>query len=863
MRSWRTALRIAWREARRARGRTALTVALIATPVLWLSFAVMTVDLFRLSPAQAATRAMGQADVTLSATAPMTVDAVAELLPAGSHVAVQETTRVTLHSAGRTRLLDGLALDLTDPVNNGLAEVLTGTAATTGDQILINEKARDTYGLTVGDQLSVGDDADRGVRTYTVAGVVDRPQNIWAELLFRPAQLPGAGGKFTTFGVDTAGDLDDSRLAGLNDAGMQVTQRGDQFDRSAGLNAAGAGIGGLILFEVVLLAVPAFAVGARRRQRELGLIAATGGTPAQLRRVVLADGVLAGAAAAVTGLIGGIVLAFAAAPLAEQHIFQYAPGGFTGVPVELLAVTATAVAAGMLAALMPALAAARQSVVAALGARRGETRSPRRWWLLGAGLLTAGVAGAFGAAWYGNRPAVFAGIALAEAGFVLCTPALIGVLARAGGVMPLSLRIALRDLGRNRASGAPAVAAIMATVAGTVAMGVFTVNDGLRLREAYLPSLPAGYATVTMQSSRPEALDAVRAAVTDMLPTTTVATYGTIVCPDGKPATPGSGTCGLSLAWDEDAACPIGTSAATLTRAAVDAALRDPRCSTESHANGYAVEPMVVDDGTAIAALFGADRAGVERATAVLRRGGVVVTKPYLVHDDTVTLSLDTVSSSCGALCSNLDSELVTVPAYAITTDTTYFESFVSPAVVRKLKLGVRDTGLIAATSRTPTEAEANAVKATVSGLGAGYTLVERGSNEQPDRYLYLLLGVAAALTLTATAVSTALAAADSRPTLTTLATVGAPPHVRRMLSLSQAGATAGLGTLLGIGSGVALSTAAMLAQNNAARPVWPPSLPYPVDVPWTMVALVLVVPLVAMAGAGLLTRSRLPIEHR
>ena len=39
----------------------------------------------------------------------------------------------------------------------------------------------------------------------------------------------------------------------------------------------------MALLEVVLLAGPAFAVGARRQSRTLALMAATGGTPAQSR----------------------------------------------------------------------------------------------------------------------------------------------------------------------------------------------------------------------------------------------------------------------------------------------------------------------------------------------------------------------------------------------------------------------------------------------------------------------------------------------------------------------------------------------------------------------------------------------------
>jgi len=51
--------------------------------------------------------------------------------------------------------------------------------------------------------------------------------------------------------------------------------------------AGGVLVAGLALLEVVLLAGPAFAVGARRRQRQLALVAANGGTPAHVRRIVL------------------------------------------------------------------------------------------------------------------------------------------------------------------------------------------------------------------------------------------------------------------------------------------------------------------------------------------------------------------------------------------------------------------------------------------------------------------------------------------------------------------------------------------------------------------------------------------------
>jgi len=55
-----------------------------------------------------------------------------------------------------------------------------------------------------------------------------------------------------------------------------------------------------------------------------------------------------------------------------------------------------------------------------------------------------------------------------------------------------------------------------------------------------------------------------------------------------------------------------------------------------------------------------------------------------------------------------------------------------------------------------------------------------------------------------------------------------------------------------------------LVALNRGYADLWSAPTPYPIAVPWLNVGIaVLVVPLVAMLGAGLLTRSRLPIERR
>ena len=54
------------------------------------------------------------------------------------------------------------------------------------------------------------------------------------------------------------------------------------------------------------------------------------------------------------------------------------------------------------------------------------------------------------------------------------------------------------------------------------------------------------------------------------------------------------------------------------------------------------------------------------------------------------------------------------------------------------------------------------------------------------------------------------------------------------------------------------------MAANRGYADIWPAPTPYPIVVPWLNVAVaVVVVPMVAMLGAALFTRSRLPIERR
>ena len=70
-----------------------------------------------------------------------------------------------------------------------------------------------------------------------------------------------------------------------------------------------------ILIEVVLLAGPAFALGAARQRRIWALISACGADRRQLRRIILGQSVILGGAAAVVGTVLGLAVSPLAAHL--------------------------------------------------------------------------------------------------------------------------------------------------------------------------------------------------------------------------------------------------------------------------------------------------------------------------------------------------------------------------------------------------------------------------------------------------------------------------------------------------------------------------------------------------------------------
>ncbi len=99
---------------------------------------------------------------------------------------------------------------------------------------------------------------------------------------------------------------------------------------------------------------------------------------------------------------------------------------------------------------------------------------------------------------------MLAGIVLGELGLVFCTPALVGLVARIGRLLPLAPRVALRDAARNRASAAPAISAVMAAVAGSVALGLYFDSNRAQQESQYHAEVPHGFAQAYLPQEVPE-----------------------------------------------------------------------------------------------------------------------------------------------------------------------------------------------------------------------------------------------------------------------------------------------------------------------------------------------------------------------
>jgi putative ABC transport system permease protein len=595
----------------------------------------------------------------------------------------------------------------------------------------------------------------------------------------------------------------------------------------------------MALLEVVLLAGPSFAVGARRMQGQLAIVSANGGTPRQTRRAVMAMGAVVGALASALGVLIGVPLGWALSPVLQHWSTEWF--GPLDVPwLHLVGIAGFGFISALLAAIVPAWIASRQDVVQVLAGRRGDRKPTPASPILGVILIGIGLAltangvkgpsSGMGETWIGF------GAVFAVLGTVLLVPVFLAVVGKFASRATLPIRYAVRDAARHRTRTVPAIGAALASVAGVVALGIAVSSDEAGNKASWEPRADMGTGVVQY--------------------------YG---------GGPGQET---SATWK----AVLAATTAQFPKAEVLTGIDQGNSSNEPYTSAYLGQPgkgplqksymSYLGPGQVVAdklpkldlGVPAAARAGVDRALAA---GQVVAFTDHPVSGHTVLVNLETWRPAEEQ--DQPESRQVTVPAYFVEIDgSAKAEAIFPTAAVKKLGLKASPAGIVidqqVSTAQQQDLSEAlNAISEEAS------VYVERGYQRDAmyGVMLAILVGLGSLLMLGGTLTATFLALSDAKPDLATLAAVGAAPRTRRVVAGAYALVIGGIGAVLGAVVGFVPGLAATwpLTANS-----WSPDggSTHTVDIPWLLILGVVVgLPVLTAVVVGGFAKSRLPVVAR
>ncbi|GGQ02887.1 ABC transporter permease [Streptosporangium pseudovulgare] len=844
--AFRAALRISRRDALRARGRSALIVAMVGLPVLVITLALILVETADVTPDEELTSRIGAADLRIRASDVLRPGRPpgdpAALLGPGARIIPFNTGGADLWGTGGYDRVAVRELDLRDPLTRGTYRLLRGRLPAAPGEIAVTPRVAER-----GSPPGTAPVVTRRRRPVRVVGVVEHPHRPDSrEIVGLPsALLPGGTG--TGWLADTPEPMTMADVRRLREAGLTVhapvipggSEYLDECCFVSGINDPEevAGIALIVVMgvlEVTLLAGPAFAVGARRRRRELALVAAQGGSPGQVRMVLLADGVVLGGGAALLGLALGVGLgALSAALEAGRLIGRVGPLDIPWVPV--LVVTALGAVAGMTAAVLPAVRAARQDVAAVLAGRRSGARGRAGHPLPGLVLLLAGAAATVLAIRFRTTWVLIAAVP-AQLGLIALAPSLVRGAAVAAGALPLPLRLAVRDAARNRGRTAWAVAAVMTATAACTVAAVMTASGFAVRSAAYHAALPEGTTTITGLS-----LDDTRWA------------RAREVAGRRTPGTP-----------PVEAVAPMDVRGAHVE---IVTEVSSGGAPYGRHYHGG----LPVGDGRLLTLVQGRED---PVAAAAFAAGRAVVFDPDLVRDGRLRLRL-TVRRP-GGRPRGIPADPAVPAVVARAADPRHAVAVLPASALPALGLkpAARVLYLDPAAHRLGPAERTRLERELAATAGRAEVTIQSGLGRGVLPQLALLLAAAAVLALGGTLAATGLAAADLRPDLATMAAVGAKPGTRRLVVAGQAGFITALGALAGAPQGVAIGVAALWPVLAPGRTIsmpphrgWLPPFPAEppvVAVPWVfLTALVVGLPLLAALVAGTFTRVRVTLTRR
>lgn len=812
----RALVRVAGRDVARHRARSVLVILLVLLPVAAM---VAAISIYRTTqPTQAAedVARMGVADL-IAVGVPE-----AELrtyLPAGSTVEPLASTDGQIVLPGskpgvqlRAMHLDGLA--------KGMLNLIEGRLAAGAGEVAITAKVAALAGVGVGDQLTI-----EGSPSVAVVGLVENPANLTERsVLLDPAVADLAPDDFATWLIRLPEGTDPEAIVaattdpdtGAQDFLLQSRDSGRLSVYGGDGSSSFIVLGTLALVEAALVASAAFAVSIRRRQRELGLLAATGATPRQLAGTVVAEAAILGAIAAIGGVIVGMLAALALTPWLDE-LTQRRNQPLVIDLGGLILPAAIGLVASLLAAIVPARTAARVPVLVSLSGRRPAQAPAHRslriglfavalsvgMTILGANLRLEGTDTV-------SVVLMVGGAVLGTLGFGACGPWLLERLEGVAVRLPLSGRIAFRDTARARSRSSPIVTAVLASLAATVALGTWVVSRDQANAEGWQPWLYPNQLVIRGAGAG----DAGR----------------TVAVEPGAVA-------GLSIA---DLVAPTP---GYFWVEAVDAV--DEKGELINYGGNGPGAPAYVGPQFSDVAIATPDVLAIANAPAAVEAiaaGKVVVLTERTMTFDAVDIVMQDDPNAIEP--SRRLPFAATVIQVPITTG--LIPSVLLPASI------AADLGLASGASqdfvvqfdRPVTEADVAHAAEIAAQFPDTFADAAIGPPRPDEGFRMLLIALALLFALSVTGVAIALGEAESRPEQRSLLALGADPRLRRRIAAARAGVLALLAGILAVPAGL-LPVWGLLASRDA---------PFVVPIP-EIAGAVIALPLLAIVGAWLLTR--------
>jgi putative ABC transport system permease protein len=380
---------------------------------------------------------------------------------------------------GGVETLDYRAQDPEGAYGGELLALRRGSYPTGSREVAVTDGVAELLRLEIGSKLTLD-----GTRR-AVVGIVENPRKLSDEFaLVSPADagsdhvdvLVSAGEASIVSFFDSMGD--DSALVGAANKGHDV---GGAVETLAMFSVAT-----VFLLLASLVAAAGFAVVAQRRLRQLGMLAAIGATERHIRLVLLTNGAVVGAIAALVGTVGGLALWVVFAPTLESAVDHRIDR--LSLPWGLIVMSGVvAVLGATVAAWWPGRTVARLPVVLALSGRPPSPRPARRSAFAAAVLIAVGV-GCLALSHRDRPPLIVAGIVATILGCLLLGPPAIRAFSAAAGRVSVAPRLALRDLARYQARSGAALAAVTLAL-GIAAAVVVTVSAEQAKADAEPPGL--------------------------------------------------------------------------------------------------------------------------------------------------------------------------------------------------------------------------------------------------------------------------------------------------------------------------------------------------------------------------------------